>query len=424
MKSSNKNFYILSKNFTEIFSVREDLKIFFLKKNYFIFKKKFLYNLFIYLIKIKILFNLIFKTKIYFRDPSKKEFVIYDCEASEEIKKILPNNNFQIISTRINKINEIFLSKKILLFILKNFFQRSVKQNYLAVLITIINPKFVVTLIDNSNDFHISAKILENTEIKFIAIQGAHRININDFPDKITKKIFIPEYCCFSKFDKNMFELKKANIKKFNIVGSLRSSLCYEYLRSSKIKIKKDRYDICLISEPHPYLDGDYKDMKNLADIRGLIAKYTLRLCKEKNLKLIFSGKYRSFYKLAQLETAFYNYFLKDYKFKIEQSSKFELGTHFNIMQSKLIIGHDSTALREAFSFNKKILSCQFIEHKKFFPYQGLSLLNECSYEAFKNRVLKILKLSNEEYNLSVKKIDYIMKNTLNTANIIRKRLL
>ena len=93
-------------------------------------------------------------------------------------------------------------------------------------------------------------------------------------------------------------------------------------------------------------------------------------------------------------------------------------------MQSKLIIGHDSTALREAFSFNKKILSCQFIEHKKFFPYQGLSLLNECSYEAFKNRVLKILKLSNEEYNLSVKKIDYIMKNTLNTANIIRKRLL
>ena len=88
-------------------------------------------------------------------------------------------------------------------------------------------------------------------------------------------------------------------------------------------------------------------------------------------------------------------------------------------MQSKLIIGHDSTALREAFSFNKKILSCQFIEHKKFFPYQGLSLLNECSYEA-----LKILNLSYEEYNLSVKKIDYIMKNTLNTANIIRKRLL
>jgi surface carbohydrate biosynthesis protein len=423
MKFLKKNLHILSRDGTNVFSIRNDLKEFFLKKNYlFVTKNLFYIYVFFILRKITILYNLIFRVKLHFEDPRKQSFVIYDCELSEEIIKILPNNSYIILSTRINKIKKIFLSKNILIFILKNFFKRSVKQNYLAAVIKTINPKFVITLIDNSLDFYLSAKILNNTPIKFIAIQGAHRIT---FPDGILKKIFIPEYFCFGKFDQNLYKKKNANINKFNIVGSLRASLCYEFVKLNKIIINKNKYDICLISEPHPYLGGDYRNMKNLADIRGLIAEYTIRLCIEKNLKLIFSGKYKSSYELAELETAFYDYYLKDYQFKIEQSKKFELGTHFNMMQSKLVIGHDSTALREALAFKKKILSCQFIQHKKFFPYKGLSVLSECSYETFKNRVLKILNTSKKEYDLSSNiKLDFVIKNNLNAANIIRQKLI
>ena len=53
---------------------------------------------------------------------------------------------------------------------IKNIFKRSLKQNYLTVLIKIISPISVITHISDSKDFHIISKIL-NEKIKFIAIQ-------------------------------------------------------------------------------------------------------------------------------------------------------------------------------------------------------------------------------------------------------------
>ena len=94
-------------------------------------------------------------------------------------------------------------------------------------------------------------------------------------------------------------------------------------------------------------------------------------------------------------------------------------------MQSKLIIGHISTILREAISFNKKILSCNFTGHPDIiFPTKGLCVLENVPYELFEERVLKILSMSEKEYfdRLNLDK-NYIMKPTTNTANIIREKL-
>ena len=115
-----------------------------------------------------------------------------------------------------------------------NFFKRSIKQNYLMIIIRIINPKFVLTLIDNSFDFHMTAKLLKNTRIKFIAIQNASRGDVIYQPLEITRKFFIPEFYCFSDLDKKIFIKKNCKVKQFNIVGSLRSSLAYEYLKNNK----------------------------------------------------------------------------------------------------------------------------------------------------------------------------------------------
>ena len=90
-----------------------------------------------------------------------------------------------------------------------------------------------------------------------------------------------------------------------------------------------------------------------------------------------------------------------------------------------MIIGHISTILREAIAFNKKILSCNFTEHPDIiFPTNGLCVLQNVSYELFEERVLKILNMSENEYfdQLKTKK-DFIMKPTIDTANVIRKKL-
>ena len=154
------------------------------------------YNLFI---KIKILINLFLNSKIILGEPEKSDLVIYDCQSTEMIEKVLPNDKYLIVSTRLQRIKKLYVSRKIIIYIFFNFFKRSLKQNYLAALINIISPKIVITQIDNSIDFYLTAKIFEN-KIKFIAVQNANRGDtVYSSADSI-KKIFIPEFLCFSSF--------------------------------------------------------------------------------------------------------------------------------------------------------------------------------------------------------------------------------
>ena len=217
-----------------------------------------------------------------------------------------------------------------------------------------------------------------------------------------------------------LYKKKKCNIGKFEIIGSLRTSLSREYIKSAKIKINPKRYDICLISEPNPILSGEYSHVKNFVEAIGKIAEYTHRLCKRKKLSLIFTGK-----RDEELDACFYKEFLQGYDFKIFHSPKSLYSTYQNILQSKLVIGHISTALREAFCFEKKVLQCNFTEHPDVeFPANGLCVLNNVSYDLFEERVVQILSMSEKEYfnRLGVPR-DFIMKSTTDTANIIRNKL-
>ena len=120
--------------------------------------------------KVKIFFKLVFRCKFFFKEPEHNKIVIFDSHTTHNIEKILPNKNYKIISTRIEEINEIYFSKKIIFYIIRNFFKRSVKQNYLSGLIKAIAPKVVLTEIEYSPDFHIISKIL-HSEIEWFAIQ-------------------------------------------------------------------------------------------------------------------------------------------------------------------------------------------------------------------------------------------------------------
>ena len=129
--------------------------------------------------------------------------------------------------------------KNIFYYLLINFFKRSFKQNYIASLVISANPKLVITNVDNSRDFHLTSKIFENSKIKFIAVQFANRgdtvwKNISE-----TKKIFIPEYLCFSKFDQRIHESKKCNIKVYNHIGSLKAALALNYIKSKNLTKKR-----------------------------------------------------------------------------------------------------------------------------------------------------------------------------------------
>ncbi len=383
--------------------------------------------------KIKTLFLLILRSKFYFSNPKNNKIVIFDCETTKDIEKVLPNKNYAILSTRIKKINKIYLSWKIIFYVLKNLLNRSLKQNYLVAVIKAIAPKIVLTHVSHSEDFHIVSKIL-HSEIKFIAIQSATSNEITFMPETYKKNYFIPTLFCFGEYDKIFYKKEKINVESIEAIGSIKSSLSYEYVKSKKIEINPNQYDICLVSEPHAVLNGDFPQVKNMAECCGLVAEFTHRLCKKHNLNLIFSGASEVGSVSAMREFYFYKHYLKNYNFKIFNSSNRESSypSYVNVMKSKLAIGSVSTLLREVISFEKKILSCMFTGHSDVgfpardseFSDQSICILKEPSYELFEQRVLKILSMTQEEYFSQLgKDKSFIMAPTTDTANILRKKI-
>ena len=137
--------------------------------------------------KIFYLLKFLFLTKNYSKIQSKK-ILIFDCE-SPYLRGLLFKDSVGIISTRLKKIEKIYISFDIISYILKNFFRRSLKINYLIILIKKFHSKVVVTHIDNSQDFYLVSKVLER-DIRFIAIQQATS-EIKYLTYKFTKKKYI-----------------------------------------------------------------------------------------------------------------------------------------------------------------------------------------------------------------------------------------
>ena len=329
--------------------------------------------------KIKFLFNKIISSKFFFKNPNKKQIVLFDCEVHNYYKNLFPKKICFILSTRSNKIDEIYISKEIVLFLVKNFFKRSVKKNYLIILIKLLNPKIVYTLIDNSYDFYEISRLMEN-ETKFIAIQQSSRNETRWLPARYSSNIYLPTYYCMSEFDKNYY-LKKTNVKNIIISGSLKSSLALNYIKSKNIKINKKKFDICVVSEPYNISVKDrsnkHKSFKNrsLSEIKdadhiskigyssGQVAIYAYKFCKKFNLKMIIAGRCRKDTMAREQELSFYRNYLKTDDFTLEANEPEKFGSFIIALQSRIIIGSYSTLLREVICVNKKIFVCNYSGH-------------------------------------------------------------
>ena len=144
------------------------------------------------------------------------------------------------------EIKTIYLTTNIFIYLLSNFFKRSLKQNYLISLIREINPDVVITHIDNSPDFHVVSRELHQ-KICFMAVQRANR-DFKWLPIEKTKKIYIPNYFCFFlNMRKKFVKIKRYRLIIFFCYWIFEDSLSLEYIKEKKIKIDKNEFDICLV---------------------------------------------------------------------------------------------------------------------------------------------------------------------------------
>jgi|TARA_B110000259_G_scaffold550_2_gene783 surface carbohydrate biosynthesis protein len=355
--------------------------------------------------------RLILRAKLIFKNPDNSKIVVFDDTTIKDFNNILLKRKYFLLKCRIENIVHIYFSLEILKKFIKNY-KGNIMTAYLLSVIELVNPKIVITHIDNSFKFSDLAKKLYK-KIHFIAIQNAYRIDLGEnkyrLQKKITKlnykkKLFLPNFLCFGKFEIDLYRKHKINVKKFFIVGSLRLANYYYYLKKNKINLKKNKYDICLISESFEGRNVLF-GKKNFEKKAILLIKFTIKFCKEYNKKLVFPLKYYN----KNLALAYYARYLtsEEYSFlkKNSHERKNKFSSYHVMSQSRVSVAVISTLLSERLATNGKILSCNLTPTNLWdFPVKGICSIKNCNYIAFKKRLLKIYTMPEKTYFQKIRK--------------------
>ncbi len=343
----------------------------------------------------------------------KKDIIIYDCVNSFEVSKALPDKKYFILSSRKEKIKKLFLNKNIIFSILFNFFARSLKLNYMIGLIKEINPKIVITNIDNSVEFSLLARYFNN-KINFIAIQNANRGDMFDNYNNYNKMFFFPVLVCLSEFDIEFLKKKDIFVKKFLIGGSLRNSYFQNFLTNRETK-KSGSYDICFVCK-------SIKDIIFKEDVlskHGMIItlKYLARYSKNTNRSVVLQAKHEK----SNREEEIYKKIFMGCNFKISWKESSRYASYKNISQSQVVIGLPSTLLRESYFYKTKVLCCEFNEDQKgIHPFDGLNYLGNFSFKEFEQRLNYLFDMNYEEYSSKLKKPPKFYMSDTNTIKYIK----
>lgn len=375
--------------------------------------------------------KIIFFSKIFFFPPKKKDILIFDCIQKEIFLSFLKRKEIFVLSTRPDRVNEIFLYPELIFFILRNIFKRSLKINYLIAMIISINPKVIVTYTDNSLDFYIISKIL-GKKFKFLAVQNSYKRQ-HLFPIDYQRNTHIPNYVVFGEKIKNLY--KKSSVKKFFNYGSLKLSI---FLKRKKMIKKNKKFTICLLCE-YPYLgvgskpnspDADIPQKLNNSFISSLdkLNLYTVKFCEKYNYNLVIAGKRFKNSKASLIEKKLFKESIKNFNYQI-QPRVHKFSTYELISKSDFIIGCNSTMLLESLALKKKIMSCNFTKNKHFdFPFLSESnvLFKDDDFFKFEKKLNFLIKKKKQSYFNSMlrnnKKIIFDYKNTYKKLYKLIKR--
>ena len=388
------------------------------------------------------------KITLNFKSPKYIPIVLFDGESLTHLKYLLTNYEYNILEVRPNRINEIFISVKFITKFFLNIFISSNKSGknlitiYSYTVLKMIKPKIVITSIDNHGQFSDLARLLDD-EIQFLAVQNANRhdfaTNLFKYENRIAKKninndLYLPHYFCFGQLEIDDCNLYKINVKNFYKYGSIGVANFFHYLNQNKIKLNKNKYDICLISEPAVGQNADF-NQNSIEEGFAQIARFAIKFSRKHKLKFIFAGKRIKQTALVKdsydSEINFYKKYLDksdfDYLMNNLNEKKHFLSSFQAIFESKVAVAAQSTLLRYKIGLNEKILSCNLTNFKIYdFPINGVCTINNCNYEDFENRLQKILNMSIKDYFYNIDRDkSYIMTfdKELSTIDKIKKKI-
>ena len=108
--------------------------------------------------------KILFSAKYKFIVPKGKEILIFDGTSSDQLRHIVKDYDHFILETRLEKLKEFYITKKIIISIFKNI-KIGFFNSYLISLIDQIDPKLILSFIDNSYKFSFFSRIRKKIQI-------------------------------------------------------------------------------------------------------------------------------------------------------------------------------------------------------------------------------------------------------------------
>ena len=251
-----------------------------------------------------------FKAEWIFTSPEKKDILVFD-GTNNPFHKYISKKRSGVLYSRGEKLN-IFILLKCLI---KNKFSVN---GYLKEYIEHVNPKLIITFIDNSEKFY---ELKKMTKCKTAFIQSGIRSEVSDiFSKKILKKIKNKDLQVDHMFVFNEVVGKRYNsfIKgSFHEIGSFNNN-------SKKINTLKKKEEILLISTFRNYdktktIDnnitwGEFSKNDNT------FIKYLITQAEKDNIKINILGRYSL--TNSEYEFEYFKYFFKKKKFRFIDNYK------------------------------------------------------------------------------------------------------
>lgn len=372
-----------------------------------------------------------FISKLKFKIPPKKKIVILDKYLPQYLNKKTINNSFCLNYREID-----YYLNIILLMFFKNIFPN--KEKYIESLVKFINPKLILTFIDN-DPFLWSLK-KKFPKIKICIIQNGYRSVHNDVFGVLNKIKVIEKYKVDGMFVFNnsiVEQYSKYIDSKYFVIGSFRSN-------NNLLKHYKTKRDyIVFVSEyvEKGKLNKNY-DHKNYYSRENKILPILEKFCMNNNLilKILCRNKLNKNFKIE--EKKFFEKILNKKK-NFEYIYSKSLDQHFEVIDNaKFTVFFTSTVGYESLSRGNRIAGlCVKNEVVKYESKNDLTfgwpanLRSKGSFWTNSSKQSEIMRVLNYVNNISLKswtreinKInieDIIVRNEKNTIfyNFINKLL-
>ena len=386
--------------------------------------------------------SFLFKCKLVFKNPKKKDLLVFDDESYLQIKNLVKKYDHEVLVVRKENLDTVCISLKIILLTFY-YYRGNLFTSYIISLIVLSKPKIVFTFIDNSFKFSEIAKSFKKIDkkIKFIALQNGARyepLEYNYLYKKRFSKInnnnnfYLPLLLSFGLYEKDLYKKSKINVLNVVPVGNIRLESYILHKKKVKMNLKKKR-QICLLSEH----DNWHKEveLKNKSFTKNFykVFNFTLRYALEEKIKIIICSKRHGFENKNDFSSPYYkekkayeDYV--DYQYKIffrknlvkRNRDKFQ--TYKYMDESSIVVGSMSTLLRENLVLKNKIFACNTSKNNIYdFPLKEFFTANDVNYVTFKKKMSFLLNMSkNDFYNKIDHKINYLMINEKSTTKLIQ----